>query len=292
MPDPWVYAWSLTAAAVVSLLGGCVARRLDAGRARVASFVEEAATAAAVLAGCVVIGLQVRWPPASGLSRLFLIVLPAVVALAWRFEGWRGRVAWGALCLAAPWALWWKSVHAPATAWETTAGLAANLAAYSVSVVVLGGTAASAVELSSRSDRRVTNAVLSASLLTAGMLIAMAGYLQGGAASVPLAGALAGSCLVARAAAGEVSRDRIAAWGAASLWGVLFVGRFFGAITTADALVVAAAPSLGWAAWFAERRGASRRWTLIFHGMLVALVLGGWLAWGFVVFRERLGRLA
>ncbi|MFO0902139.1 MAG: hypothetical protein U0939_04015 [Pirellulales bacterium] len=292
MPDPWIYAWSLTAAAAVSAWGFWIARRLGAERARVASYVEEAAVVTAVLIGAAVIGLQARWPPSNGLSRLFLIVLPAVALSAQRFTSGRGRAVWWALCLAAPWILWWKSVYSPATAWDATASFVSSCTAYIASVLMLAGTVESAAGLAARIDRRAVSAVLSASLVAAGMLIAMAGYLQGGAAAVPLAGALVGSCLVARPVAADSSRTRIATWGAAGLWGVLFVGRFFGAITTADAAATAAVPSLGWAAVWLMRRGCSPRVAVILYGVVAALLLGGWLAWGVVLFRERLGRLA
>ena len=98
---------------------------------------------------------------------------------------------------------------------------------------------------------------LSLSLICAGCTTMMAGYIKGGAAALPLASVLMVSALAShfllskRFERDENSRccaDGTAAIsiGLMSLFSLLWIGRFFGQLTSTDAIVMFLAPSLCW----------------------------------------------
>jgi hypothetical protein len=81
----------------------------------------------------------------------------------------------------------------------------------------------------------------------------MAGYIKGGAAAFPLAAVLAattvGSWLVTRRADAPANfvAPAILGIGVVGLFGLLFIGRFFGRLSTGCALAMLFAPLLCWA---------------------------------------------
>jgi hypothetical protein len=96
---------------------------------------------------------------------------------------------------------------------------------------------------------------MAAAVLTAGLLVMLAGYLKGGTAALPWAAALAG---VSGAAIVRGNRDElqgVTALAAVALFGISFIGRFFGGLSTLTALLLLMAPLLGWLAELPRLRG-------------------------------------
>ncbi len=74
----------------------------------------------------------------------------------------------------------------------------------------------------------------------------LAGYIAGGAAAWPLVAALAGTSVAASRIARPLASEGAIGIGVVGLFGLLFIGRFFGALTTERALVLFFAPLLCW----------------------------------------------
>jgi hypothetical protein len=78
------------------------------------------------------------------------------------------------------------------------------------------------------------------------MLIMMAGYLKGGAAAFPLAGALAGAAWWGRRADQSAGVSGVTGLGIVGLAGLVMIGRYFGGLTSGTALAVFGVPLLTW----------------------------------------------
>ena len=89
----------------------------------------------------------------------------------------------------------------------------------------------------------------------------LAGYIKGGAVAIPMTAAVLGTAIAAgfvrkRSEANNAFHsDVLIGIAVVCLFSVLFVGHFFGRITTASALAMMVAPTLCWAA---EIRGLQR----------------------------------
>ena len=113
--------------------------------------------------------------------------------------------------------------------------------------------------LAERSPGVSISFALCLSIQCAGVTVMMAGYIKGGAAAIPLVAALMavtiGSTLIAKrfpsqasgAASSCLLAPAILGIGVVGLFGVLFIGRFFGRLSTASALTMMLAPLLCWA---------------------------------------------
>lgn len=253
MPDLLRYlsamAFAAGASAVVALAAG--APRVPAGitRAKIASVV---ALAAGLACGWYILRLPVLWPPASGLSRLLTIVLPLAFAIELisafsivpRWLAWCGRLA---LAMSAGRILLHGSVYLSGSNPEWSATLAAGVYLLSGGLLLLVWTLLTV--LSRRAGGVSISLALAQAALCGGLATMLAGYVSGGAASLPLASALAGYALVSglRKLSGESFEGAIG-FGAVALFGLLYTGHFFGQLSTARALVVFFSPLLCWAA--------------------------------------------
>lgn len=252
MPDllQYVSATALAAgvSAVVALLAGAPRAPASAARGKAVCAL---AMAAGMAAGWCVLRLPVSWPPASGLSRLLTIVLPLALAIELmsagftlqRWLAWCGRLA---LAMSAGRILLHGSVYLG----SGEAGWSAMLAA---GVYLLGGGLLILVwTLLSWLSRRAAGVSVTLSLaqaaLCGGLATMLAGYLSGGAASLPVAGALAGCALAngLRKFPGDGFKGAIGV-GTVALFGLLYVAHFFGQLSAARALVIFLAPILCWA---------------------------------------------
>jgi hypothetical protein len=75
----------------------------------------------------------------------------------------------------------------------------------------------------------------------------MAGYIKGGAAAFPLAATLVATTIGARLIAKRSGVPASIGIGVVGLFGLLFIGRFFGRLSTGSALAMLLAPLLCWA---------------------------------------------
>lgn len=196
--------------------------------------------------------LPVSWPPASGLSRLLAILLPFAFAIelisAWaavpRWLAWCGRLA---LAMSAGRILLHGSVYLSGDKPEWSAMLAAGV------YLLTGGLLLLVWALLSLLSRRAGGISISLALaqaaLCGGLATMLAGYVSGGAAGLPLASALAACALASglRKLPGGSFESAIGI-GTVALFGLLYIGHFFGQLSAARALVVFLAPLLCWAA--------------------------------------------
>lgn len=283
MPDPWRYLAALTLTAFAAGLLAFAKRSMPL------------ALAGATACGLGMLRMPPSWPPATGLDRLLLLVLPSVMAVEW----WAGRGTRDArgtqfariviLLLAGPMLLL-DSVHLDLTsenAWRTFAGVATSimlvLAAWTLSRATLRKSPEAAPRL---------GVACGLGTITAGIVTLLGGYLRGGATAMVLGTALASAVLGQASAA---RRQRIApptqpsdhtghaagaeslsyAWlavGLAMLHGVVFVGLHFGRLLPLQALIILLTPCL---AAFVERLPITRRLSAVVRpaACLIAVVI-------------------
>lgn len=259
------------------------------GHSRAGGALATLSIVAGAVAGQAVLGIWPRWPPASALDRLLCLGLPAAVA--WHLlagpeqaRRWRRVVGWPAasgLC----WLLLHRSVHLQGSA----GGAAAIVAA---SGLVLASAHVSLVRLWRRTGSLVVPLSLAAALLAAGLLIALAGYIKGGATPLPWSAAVAGVTWGAVA-----TRTRIDLAGAVGLAEVLlfaiaFVGLFFGGLSIGTALGLALGPLGGWVSELpALRHWTSRGKDALRLAIVAAILLGMLAAAGYRFSRHTAPRL-
>jgi hypothetical protein len=287
MPDPVLHLKAVCAAAGASAL---VVLALGWGRIR---WVRRPASTTSVNTACVlatglglglgwgVLQLPLAWPPASGLGRLITIVMPATIVIELiagvrrvpRWLAWSLRMV---LAAAIGRILLHGSVYLAGSPGQWTA-LEAGIA-LAVSSALL---AAHWCLLSWLSERRWGVSIplaLSMACLCGGITVMMAGYVAGGEAAVPVAAALVGATI----AASFIAQDRNSHGGGAQgaigigvvgLFGLLFIGRYFGGLTTGRALTVFFAPLMCWATELPVLRGRKPWEVCALRLLLVAIPL-------------------
>ncbi|HEV3343301.1 MAG TPA: hypothetical protein VG125_23215 [Pirellulales bacterium] len=250
MPDPVACLLAVLAAggtgAIVVCALGWPGRPASPARINAAGM---AGTAAGLAAGYAALRLQPGWPPATGLDRFLTIVLPAVIGveLLAALPRLPGRVAVLlriGLALSAARILLHGSVYLGGAADGATGPVVVLLAVVGALLTVewcllLG--------LSQRAPGVAIPLALAESLVCGGVAVMLAGYLRGGEAALPPAAALTGAALASAAISRHAAPAAIGI-GLTALFGVLFLGRFFGALPTGQALAVFLAPLACWAA--------------------------------------------
>lgn len=282
MPDPLVYLLALAAAcgsSALVVLALCYPRR-PASDAR--------ATAAGVIGfgvglalGFYLLRLWPAWPPTTGLARLLIVVLPAAVGVELlagiaRVPTWLAWLLRSALALSTGRVLLHGSIylggrHSPWTAWQ--ASLALLLAGGLLLAVWL-----LIAWLHARSPAASTPLALAQTYLAAGLCVMLAGYVSGGEAALPFAAALVGAAVASAWLPRAVLSGTIGI-GVVGLFSLLFVGRFFGGISTAQAVTIFLAPLLCWATELPRLRRrplwlwAALRLVLVAAPLIVVLIL-------------------
>jgi hypothetical protein len=275
MPEPLLYLQAMAAAAGASALVAIVLSWWSSS----VKLPLVLAIVVGAIAGFWWLRYQPRYPPASGLDRFLVIVLPAVMLIE-ALAGWQrvpNRVATAlrlALALAVGRILLHESVYLRGTnpTWTTWQAIGVLL----LCAAMLTAAWLSLGRLAVRSAGISLSIALVLSLLCAGITIALAGSIKVGGAAVPLAAALAGAALVMR----ENKRiEAIISIGVVSLFGLLFIGRFFGGLSTGSALTVFLAPLLCWGSelpYFRTRSPAfcgGLRIVLVAVPLIVVLIL-------------------
>lgn len=275
MPDPFLYIKGIGSAALVSAAAAGMLLLILRKRLRSVSqpggesastsgsttsidqgpfaVVTVAAIGLGLAAGCYAMDLRWHWPPVNGLDRLLTIVAPAAL-LVEMLSSLRKTPRWGAwtlrLGLAAmtPRILLHGSVYLSGSAgawplWQMVLTLAACGGVLAAVWVLL-------VALFERSSGVSISIVLGMTTLCAGLTVMMAGYLNGGAFAFPLVAALvttsAATCLASPLLPAPQSPAGVG-FGVVSLFGLVFVGRFFGELSTVCALTLLLTPLLCWA---------------------------------------------
>ena len=207
-----------------------------------------------VVAGLFLLRALPSLPPTTALDRFLVILLPVALAIeaeaaAKWLDGFWLTVERGCVALVAVPVLLHGSV------WMEGGGPAAAILAAAIFFWASWEGITGEVRAS---DDRVVAGVTVLALVVAGLAIAMAGWLKGGLVALPLAGALAGALAVewagSRAAGGSLERDGgghapsglpgLTAAGLVALFGLVVVGRCFGRLGSAAALLILLVPLL------------------------------------------------
>jgi len=252
MPDPLLYLKSAGMAATVSALIVLIlaARqgRTNPLRLTVACLV---GGGLGIAAGCWLLGWRAGWPT-NALDRFVKLVIPGCLLaelLSARLSGrvwrWLLRAAWIAT---APPTLLFGSVH-------VVEGHAGGMGMAPAVLCVLSSLmlAATWFPVDWLNDRLPAQmplvAALGAAVLCAGAAVMLGGYIKGGAVVCPLVGPLVGAAVASRVITPRLPRALIAV-GVIELYGVVFVGTFFGRLALGQALVLILSPLLCWVSEF------------------------------------------
>lgn len=257
MPDPLLYLAAIGAAAVTAALVvavfGWPRRPGESDTERCATRQPVAVVlglAAGLIAGYWVLDLYVSWPPVNALDRFLTIVVPLAVSveLIAAFERVPRWLAWTlrmALAAAMGRILLHGSVYlngdSANSAWQIALIQAACAALIGAVWVLLA-------VLAARLQRGTSIPIaLAITMVASGFLIMVSGYVSGGAATLPLSSSLIAAVTVNAIQTRKPYLEAPLAIGLVGLSGLLFIGRFFGGLSTPVALVLLLAPLLGWA---------------------------------------------
>ena len=257
MPDPARYMEAMGAAAIASavwvLATSAVRSVWDGPSLRQSSL---GALAVGLAVGYGMLSLNLSWPPRNGLERLLTLVVPVGLVIEW-IAGCRrvpAAVVWLlrlSLFLSVPRILLHDSVYLSGTDSRWDMWQAAGM--LSVCGLILSALCVSLACLSDRSPGLSVPLALSTATVCSGITVMLAGYVKGGAAAFPMAAVLAATTLsaayVVRRA--DQTQDRglppVVFMGVLGLFGLVFVGRFFGEVSTGRGLGILLAPQLCWA---------------------------------------------
>jgi hypothetical protein len=206
-------------------------------------------------AGYTLLKFEPGWPPASGLDRFLLIVLPAAIGieLVATIPGLpRGLAVLlrTGLAMSAARILLHGSVYLRGTPDEPMWRVVVLLA---LAGALLAAEWGLLVWLSRRATGVSLPLAVAESLVCGGAAVMLAGYLGGGEAALPPAAALTGAAL-ASAAIGREPAPATVGIGLIALFGLVFLGSFFGALPSGQGLAVFLAPL---ACWTAEHRAVA-----------------------------------
>jgi len=255
MPDPFLYLQAMAVAAIAGAVTMFVAAWFATSpfapqKFTAAHWLNPAAAVAVVLglmAGYVVMQLRTGWPPANALDRLLLILLPCLFLLeiAAGLPQLPRVIAWGLRCAfaaAAPAVLLYGSVYLSGSEdYPFVPALLQLAVAAGLLIAVWGGMA----WLSHRRPGVTLPVAVCMAVQAAGAAIMLAGYIQGGAAAIPLVGVVLAVAVVARIYSIRTAPVLLSV-AVASLFCLLFTGAYFGEISTTCALVLLASPLLCW----------------------------------------------
>jgi hypothetical protein len=206
-----------------------------------------------LLLGCWALGLRPQWPLREVIDRLLVLVVPAVVLVellailpkAPRWLVWTLRLALvaGSARVLLHGTSYITDLTGPGTSeWSPT-----------LACSVFGGLAAleAAVwALLSLLVRRAPGLSLPVSLAVtsaaAAVTVMLSGYASGGQVGLPLAAAIVGAMAAMLVVTRSSRGPRPLGVAIIGLFGLLVIGRFFGELTSAHALLLFCAPLLGW----------------------------------------------
>lgn len=257
MPDPLLYLQAMGSAAIVSTI--LLLAMIWVRRSATATWLNSACVLAIGLGlaiGYAVLSLRVVWPPVNGLDRFLAIVVPVTLGIELvagfqsvpRWAAWLLRIS---LAAAIPRILLHGSVYLSGSADDWTVWQA--LTALAVCVGLLAVLWCLLAWLSQRTPGVSIPLALCLTIQCVGLTVMMAGYIKGGAAAFPLAATLVATTLAAGLVAPRIGASAafdgtaILGIGVVGLFGLLFIGRFFGRLSTGCAVTMLLSPLLCWA---------------------------------------------
>jgi hypothetical protein len=295
MPDPLLYVEAFAAAGIASLCFAMALRRLT-GRwaALVTPLAGLIACALGIVVGLAVLGINPRVLPRNGLDRFLLILLPA--ALAVELLSTSRRVPCQVMvCLrfviaaASSWILLYGSVYLQSQSDEWT------WSDMIFTLLVSSGGLFAAWEMVSWLEKGTSLPAapysLALSILVTGLLTMLGGYLKGGMVAFPFAAALVGEALSRRKRVRDELQRGTLGLGVVSLFGLLFIGRFFGSLSSITVVAVFAALLVGWLSEYVLQRYTATWQRMLIHLLLVAITLAILLAQAKHSFDRKLGPL-
>jgi hypothetical protein len=247
MPDPIRCLLAVLAAAGVSAFGvlvfGWPKRPANGSRQNVACLV---GIGLGLVSGYAVLRFELKWPPASALDRLLTIVIPAVfvveaVAAIATLPRWVAALFRGGLALATGRILLHGSIYLKTAANAADGQLFLTLG---LAGALLAGVWGLLIWLDRRTPGVSIPLALAMSLVCGGLAVMLAGYISGGEASLPPAAAVGSAGLVWAAFGRGQPANATISVGVVTLFALLFIGRFFGALPIWQAVVVFLAPLL------------------------------------------------
>lgn len=316
MPDPFQYSMALLAALVITVIAGFGLLRLCAMRATtlsLARFVFIPAVLCGLLSGYRVLDFEWPWPPGNALSRFLTLLLPSALLIELLAAGlnaipkqnsqlsglrWARHAGSGLrlmLFASAGRVLWHGSVYLQplSGSFAENGGRWSPLLILSFGVLAIYGAWTSLRQLASRGIASSLEpgslvASLSMSILTTGLATMLAGYIKGGAASLPLGGSLAGAALILLWVVPRRSTDAanyngvntaiqmstsLIGIGVMALFSLLWIGRFFGQLSTLDVALLFLAPQCCWVSEFARIPACSVRRRCVIRLLAVSVPL-------------------
>ncbi|TWU06416.1 hypothetical protein [Stieleria varia] len=259
MPEPLLYAQAMGVAAITSSVFVFV--MIAVRRSVITSWLNAVCVVGlglGLVTGYAWLGYHRSFPPTSGLDRLLMIVVPVTlfVELIATSTPISNAVSWLlriVVAIAIPRILLHKSVYLNVTddwtAWQANAMIAVS----GILLVIVWGALSCVTQ---RSGGISIAFALCLAIQCAGTTVMLAGYIKGGAAAIPLAATVFGVSAASRVSTRYLRKDcedrlpnsflapAIIALGVVGLFGLLFVGRFFGEISTMSALTILFAPVL------------------------------------------------
>ena len=232
--------------------------------------------------GFYVLSLRFSLPPVNALDRLLLIVVPVGLSIEFlagfprvpRWAAWLFRLS---LAAAIPRILLHSSVYLSGSAGEWSLWQA--VAVMAVCSTLLAGVWSLLARLSRGSGGVAISLALCLTILCAGLTVMLAGYIGGGSAAFPMAGALLATTIGARYGMRQISVPTgslpaaVPGTGVVCLFGLLFVGCFFGRLSGESALVMLLAPLLCWVAEIPLMRHRKAWLVTVLRLALVAILL-------------------
>jgi len=210
-------------------------------------------TALGSIVGFWILDFRPTWPPRVDQDRFLLLVFPAAVLIEsiadvvkWpRWVCWLIRLAFAAV----PARLLLQD-----TIYLSDAGRVGTrewtesqaMLALSAMAIILALVWAALALLQKLTLSRSVPLALSMTLSAAGVAVMLTGYITGGELGLPICAAIAGATAASCAGPPGDLRGSSIGIGVIGLFSVLIVGRFFGSLSTEQALILFLAPLLGW----------------------------------------------
>ncbi len=232
--------------------------------------------------GFAILKLQLDWPPANAIGRFLLIIVPISVGIEFaasfaRLPRWVVCLLRTLLAAATGRILLHGSVYlgSPRSEWTPP---------QAILILVLCGSLLLAEWallswLSRRSPGAIVPLAIALATQSAAITIMLAGYVTGGATAIVFVAAIVGSIIASGLLVKRPDSQGAIGIGLVGLYGLLFIGRFFGALSTMAALTLMCSPFFCWVAEIPVLR-RQRRWivgvcclTLVAIPLTVLLVL-------------------
>ena len=264
MPEPWLYLKAIVASAIASALFALalLGPRWSSTETRL-KIACVLGIGFGLVVGYYVLGWRFAWPPFNGLDRFLTFILPAILTIE-LIAGFERMPSWSAWLLRLSLAASIPRILLHGSVYLTSHGTELPIWQAGMRLLVCSGLLASLWWLLLRLSQRSPGVSISLSLCLAiqctGLTVMLAGYIKGGAAALPVVATILSATIVVALVSKRLSsvanfgEQSIIGIGAVSLFGLLFIGYFFGRLSTGSTLTMLFSPLLCWASEIAVIR--------------------------------------